>query len=932
MNELELDSDILSHYGTKYHSGRYPYGSGDNPYQHDGGLKGYIKEMRESGFSDEEIAKGMNMTIKEMKLRLSVENMEERNLNYEKVLELTEKGYNTSEIARIMGKNESSIRSLKNEAINYKNNISLKTAEMLKKEVDNHGTTLIGKGTSNRLNITDNKLEVALILLEREGYTVQNIPVKQIGTNKKTIARCLVPPGQEWKDTIKNIQDIHVINDTYSEDGGRTWEHIEPPKSISSSRILVRTAEEGGKDKDGLIEIRPGVEDLDMGKNQYAQVRIAVDDKYYMKGMAIYNPDLPKGVDIVYNSNKSKDAGEEKWFKPLKDDPNNPFGSTIKDNEYDDEGNLVREVGQRHYIDKDGKKQLSAINIVNEEGDWSKWKKRLAAQMLSKQDPKLAEKQLRLAYDKKVREFEEINALTNPVIKKKLLQSFADECESSAVHLKAAALPGQASHVIIPFPEMKDNEIYAPGYKNGTVVSLIRFPHEGIYQIPTLVVNNNNPEAVKILGNARDAVGINHKVAEQLSGADFDGDSVLVIPNPNGKMIKHRPVLEELKDFDTNQYSREAFPPDQRNWKTVKEDKSFNEQIQMGMVSNLIMDMTLKGATDEELARATKHSMVIIDSEKHDLNWRQSEIDNGIKELKQRYQDGGGTSTLITRAKSPVYINKRADFYENMIDPKTGEIHWKEKMIKSVDPVTGEVTYRYPTVKRKNEKTGEYIDTGKRKQTKITKMEKTLSEGKSAHELSSGTDMEEVYADFADDIHQLANKARLTMINTPNMEYNKSANIQYAKEVESINKKLNDALKNHPLEMKAQILANSRMKMWKEEHPDADYADIKKHSALMLTEARQRMGSAKHRIKLTPEEWEAIQSGAITTNKFREVLNNTDLDDIKQYATPHDYVPKLSKSEIAYARSLMESNNYRTSEIAELLGVSTSTLYKALEN
>ena len=934
MEEFEIDFDALAHYGTKYHSGRYPYGSGEDPYQHDGGIRGYVKDLKEQGLTEKEIADGMGMPINEMKLRMSVEKMEQRNISYQKVLDLTNKGLNNSQIGRELGINESSVRSLKNEAINYKNNVALKTADMLKKEVDEHGTTLVGKGTENRLGITGNKLDTALILLERQGYTTYNIPVKQLGTGKTTTAKCLVPPGQSWGDTAKAVTragDIHVIQDTYSEDGGRTWERIEPPRSISSKRVMVRTAEEGGKDKDGLIEIRPGVEDLDMGRNQYAQVRIAVDGKYYMKGMAIYNPDLPEGVDVVYNSNKSKDAGKEKWFKPLKDDPNNPFGSTIKDNEYDDDGNIIREVGQRHYIDKDGKKQLSAINIVNEQGDWGNWKKRLASQMLSKQDPKLAKHQLDIAYNKQVREYEEIMALTNPVIKKKLLQSFADNCESNAIHLKAAALPGQASHVIIPFPEIKDNEVYAPNYKNGTVVSLIRFPHEGIFQIPTLVVNNNNPEAKKILGNARDAIGINAKIAEHLSGADFDGDSVLVIPNPNGKLIKHKPILEGLKDFETSQYAREAFPPDQRNWKTVKDDTAFNEQQQMGMISNLIMDMTLQGATDDELARATRHSMTIIDAEKHDLNWRQSAIDNNIKELKQKYQSGGGVATLITRAKSPTYVPQRADYYENMIDPKTGEIHWREKMKKTVDPVTGEVTYTYPTKRIKNKKTGEYEDSDKRKTTKTTKMDAIFAEGKSAHELSSGTVMEEVYADYADNVHQLACKARLSMINTPNMVYNKAANKAYAEEVASINKKLDDALKSHPLEVKAQAIAGAKLKVWKQENPDAEYEDIKKHAGLMLSEARKRMGSAKKRITLTPKEWEAVQAGAITNNKFREVLNNTDTDVIKAYAMPKNFTSKLTKSEIAYAKTLLDGGNYTSAQVAEIFGVSTSTLYKALE-
>ena len=48
--------------------------------------------------------------------------------------------------------------------------------------------------------------------------------------------------------------------------------------------------------------------------------------------------------------------------------------------------------------------------------------------------------------------------------------------------------------------------------------------------------------------------------------------------------------------------------------------------------------MTLIGAPNEELARAVKHSMVIIDANKHKLDYKQSEIDNGIKALHKKYQ------------------------------------------------------------------------------------------------------------------------------------------------------------------------------------------------------------------------------------------------------------------------------------------------------
>ena len=48
----------------------------------------------------------------------------------------------------------------------------------------------------------------------------------------------------------------------------------------------------------------------------------------------------------------------------------------------------------------------------------------------------------------------------------------------------------------------------------------------------------------------------------------------------------------------------------------------------MGDVSNLITDMTIKGANNDELARAVRHSMVVIDSEKHNLDVKASARDN----------------------------------------------------------------------------------------------------------------------------------------------------------------------------------------------------------------------------------------------------------------------------------------------------------------
>lgn len=941
--------NYLVHYGVGHkdggHSGRYPWGSGDDPYQremidrmHKGKMREYFRELKAAGMSEKEISQACRMSMQEIRDRMSIEKALERNKLRAKAVELYDQGKNYTQIARELGSTDNSIRSLLDPEKHRKNNIALATADMLKQEIDTNGMTDVGAGMANRLGITKTRLDTAIRALEIQGYNVYNLPVSQNGTNRSHKMQVIAPPGMTWGDAIKNKDKVNIVNDPYTEDGGRTWEHIEEPMPISTKRIYVRHKEEGGADRDGLIEIRPGVADLDIGKHGYAQVRIGVSQKdnpnsyldgtNYMKGVAIYSNNIPAGYDVIYNSNKSINDSFDKVFKPYKKDDNdniiwdNPFGANIKAPQVDDQGNIIREVGQKHYIGKDGKKHLSAINVVNEAGDWGNWTPRLSSQFLSKQKPQLAERQLGIAYEKKRRELELINSLTNNEIKMKLLTSFAEDCESAAVHLKAAPLPGQQSHVIIPVPELKDNECYAPNYDNGTIVSLVRHPHGGIFEIPTLVVNNRNREARQLLGNAPDAIGINGTVAAQLSGADFDGDSVLVIPNPNRSLIKSRPGLDGLKDFDTKIYTKSSDQPKTGKRKIVTDEHGkeriegdgFLEQKQMGMVSNLITDMTLAEAPDRELVRAIKHSMVVIDAEKHNLDWRQSEKDFNIKELKKKYQPNGGTGTLISSAKSEVRVNERKPLYKNMIDPNTGEVRWVEtgKRKKVYDPATGK-----------------YILSDELVKTKSTKM----AEAKDAFALSSGTIMEAKYAEYANRMKAMANEARKEYVALTNTAYNKDAAKKYAAEVSSIMAKLNDAQKRRPLERKVQAIADMKIKQLRQDNEDMDRESLRKHRARFVKEARSRMGSAgAKKLELNEREWQAVISGALHHQKINDLFSAMDVETVKQYATPKNYTPKLTKGEIAYAKSLLNGGNYTQKDIANMLGVSTTTLMRAVEN
>lgn len=884
----QVAEDILMHYGMPRRSGRYPWGSGENPYQHSGDFLSRIEELKKQGLSEKEIADSFGLTTTQFRTQKSLAKNERRALEVATAKGLREKGYSLNEIAEKMGyTNDSSIRSLLNESSESNMNKAQKTADFLRKQIDEKGMIDVGTGVERELGISKEKLNQALYILEMEGYPVYGGGVPQVtNPGKQTNIKVICPPGTEHKD-IYDYENVHSLTDYVSHDGGDTFDTFVYPKSMDSKRLQICYAEEGGIHKDGVIELRRGVDDLSLGDSHYAQVRILVDDTKYLKGMAIYSDDLPPGVDVRFNTNKKQGTPMGDVLKNIKDDPDNPFGS------------LIKAGGQSYYIDKDGKRQLSLINKRAEEGDWGAWSDKLPSQFLSKQSRHLVKKQLRLAASDKLAEFDEICRLTNPTVKKTLLKSFADDCDAAAVHLQAAALPRQKYQVILPITSMKDTEVYAPNYKNGEQVALIRFPHGGTFEIPILTVNNKHSEARKTLGNALDAIGINSKVAERLSGADFDGDTVMVIPTGGKVKITSTPPLKGLEGFDPK-----TSYPYKEGMKTMR-----NTQTEMGKVSNLITDMTLKGATQDELARAVRHSMVVIDAEKHKLNYKQSEIDNGIASLKKKYQghydeDGKyheGAATLISRAKSETSVLKRKG--SPIIDPKTGEQSYKEVYEEYVDKRTGKTKVR-------------------------TQASTKMAETRDARTLSSGHPVEEAYADYANQMKSLANKARKEMVSTGKIAYSASAKATYQTQVNTLSAKLNVALRNAPKERQAQVIANANVAAKKKDNPDMTNAEIKKAGQQALTSARVKVGAKREPIKLTDKEWEAIQAGAISENKLKQIINNVNIDELRERATPRA-TTSLSSAKISKISS-MNASGYSIAEIAQALGISTSTVSKYL--
>lgn len=906
---ITSETNILEHYGTKRHSGRYPWGSGDNPYQHSGDFLSRVEELKKKGLSEKEILKTINdslpdeykMGLTEFRTARQKAGHDRKALEYDQIRALKDDGLGWKEIGDKLGMSESSVRSKYNNAIGEKASQAEKIAATLKEEVDKKGMIDISEGANQVLGVSESKLDEAAYILEAEyGYQRYGVGIRQpTNVRQQTNITVLAKPEFDQKYAYQHQDQIDSLGDYHSDDGGETFTKLQRPSSLDSSRVAIRYGDEGGLDKDGVMEIRRGVPDLDLGKSHYAQVRILVDGDHYLKGMAVYSDDLPDGVDVMFNTNKPSGTPKMKVLKEAKADPDNPFGAAIKAN------------GQSMYIGEDGKEHLSPINKLKEEGDWDTMSRNVSSQFLSKQPKKLIENQLNLTVADYKAQYDEIMRYDNPTVKKKLLNDFADTVEGTSMTLKASAFPGQSTKVILPINKIKETEAYCPTYENGTRLALIRYPHAGTFEIPIVTVNNKNVSGKRNLGAIQDAIGINAKVAERLSGADFDGDTVMAIPVTDKVNIKSTRALKALEGFDP----KTAYAVPEGNPNNVRLMKKEEKQREMGVISNLITDMTLRGADEDELARAVKHSMVVIDAEKHKLDYKRSERENGIPELKQKWQirvdeEGathyGGASTLLSRRKQTVRVPERRGSVR--VDKETGEYIYKESGRTFTDPKTGK--------ERKAEDTVSLI-----------------SETKDARTLSSGTIQENLYADFSNKLKAMANQARKEAVNMKGIQRNPEAAKTYAPEVASLKEKYNNMVANKPKERKAMLIANANIKAKIQEQgldPTIDKKEIKKISSVEMQRARDSVGASgrKSKVTFTDREWEAVQAGAISDNMLTKFLNSSDSDEIVKRAMPKN-VTVMTSAKMSKANAMLRSG-YSYAEIAKACGVPESTVYSAL--
>ena len=905
--ELWLYSDDepedIRHYGTPRHSGRYPWGSGKNP-ERSRDFLSRNDDLKKQGIPEIERAKellGPDATTEDLRNRISITQESRKLAAVYECRKWNDKGVSYMEISRRTGIPASTVKEyLKEDAINKASKYTA-TADAIESEIKTKGYVQVGRGAEQLLGVTERQLTVANQILKDRGYTVTNVQIDQLRDGSgKTSVLVAAKKGSTYRDIVDNhLGDIRTVSDYVVQKDLRTGLEksvkINDPVSIDGKRVYIRYAEDGGLERDGTIEVRRNVPDLSMGDSHYAQVRIGVDGTHYMKGMCTYSDDIPAGYDVIYNTNKSRGTPPEKVYKEMKtekESKGNPFGALI--------------ARQNYYLDDDGNEKQGVLNVVREEGDWTHWSNSLPSQFLSKQSDALCKQQLDLAFKTSKVEFDEIKHLTNPVVKAELLSKFSDGCDASAVNLKAAALPKQGYHVLLPLTDLKDNEIYAPNYKDGEHVCLVRFPHGGVFEIPDLVVNNKRSKQAKDkMPNAPDAVGISQKTAEQLSGADFDGDTAIVIPNRDGRITTMDP-LPQLKGYDPKSYK---YPAGQEHPKVgetkAKGGDGFRRGLEMGKCTNLIMDMTLAGADWDEIAKATKYSMICTDAEKHDLNWKQAKSDFGIKELYTKYASNpqGGGTTVLSRASGEDITDKRGTSY--------------------IDPETGKKMYKLPKGAQWVNEKGELVT----KKQRTTKMDNTddartlLSDNPTKKEL--------MYADHANRYKALANEARKEILATKMPKKDPIAAQKYAPEVDSLKRKLVESKKASQYEKQALIMANEEFRTWCQDNPHADKTEQKKQKGKCMVWARNTLGYKRYRVDFTDKEWEAVQNNAVSPTLFKELLANADMDKVKKRALPKEPTTLSSTSKARI--KAMATSGFTQEEIAEVLGISSTSVNKALK-
>ena len=156
-NDISIEEDSLldifhagtPHEGSVPHSGRYPWGSGENSFQRPSDFKSFVNNRTNKGLSQVEVATGLGMSTTQLRAYLNIAYAITRAESVKRARELKEgtkdngKPYTNTEIGVILGNEfqqgtpigESQVRNLLKYDDDVKRNAAFNTAKFLKKSL-----------------------------------------------------------------------------------------------------------------------------------------------------------------------------------------------------------------------------------------------------------------------------------------------------------------------------------------------------------------------------------------------------------------------------------------------------------------------------------------------------------------------------------------------------------------------------------------------------------------------------------------------------------------------------------------------------------------------------------------------------------------------------------------------------------------------------
>jgi predicted transcriptional regulator len=324
-------------------------------------------------------------------------------------------------------------------------------------------------------------------------------------------------------------------------------------------------------------------------------------------------------------------------------------------------------------------------------------------------------------------------------------------------------------------------------------------------------------------------------------------------------------------------------------------------------------------------------AQLIIDAEKHKLNWRGAEEEYRISELHEKYQGKkrGGAVTIVSKASGEYDVPEGEEYYD--IDPKTGAKIPKYTGKKRVYFTREDDTKYYKDLLPKQ---AGYDPNAKDVTQKSTKMAETSD----ANTLVSPYKyrIETIYANYANQCKALANEARKESLVKKETPYSKQAADTYKEEVAHLTELIENSKVNAALERLAQrsakVIIDERIAKYPERY-NKKTPDGKKHISKLknqVTNQQRKIVSKQRPFDITPREWEAIEAGALHKSDVKEIINRANSDQVKKYAMPKntDY-STLSPANLAHARAMINSG-YTQADVAASFNISPSTLSKLL--